>query len=298
MSTPDGERFDASSPVGRYWLMHGVGFTVRRADGHAIGVVDEVHYDSVRQRAQRVMVRRRRLGGLRRRRTLLPSLVETVVPESKLFIVGTAAGEVRMPGRRRARAHEFAARAAAALARAVAAARPLASWSRRHGAAALAFAGRSARRGARGAASASAAAAARTRRDAPRLGAWLEARARTSGRVTASALRALGGATRVASSRLAAATRVAARDVAVGARVTARVLGELAVLAAVLVSDAWKRAAAHTTASRTPLPEAPQQPVEPEAEPQSDLDAPLAREATAKRPRSETARAANRKRGT
>ncbi|MDQ3993052.1 MAG: hypothetical protein M3229_05275, partial [Actinomycetota bacterium] len=73
MSLPQGERFDASSPVGRYWLMHGIGFTVRSSTGRTLGIVDEVLYDSVRQRAQRVTLRRRRLGRLRGRTTLHPA---------------------------------------------------------------------------------------------------------------------------------------------------------------------------------------------------------------------------------
>src|SRR5919106_5749967 len=106
MSTPDGERFDARSPVGRYWLLHGVGFTVKGPDGRTLGVVDDVLSDSVRQRAQRVTLRRPGLGRLLGRTTLLPSVVETVVPESKLFIVASAGSDVRVHTRRSERPRE------------------------------------------------------------------------------------------------------------------------------------------------------------------------------------------------
>jgi hypothetical protein len=300
MSTPDGERFDARSPVGRYWLLHGVGFTVKGPDGRTLGVVDDVLSDSVRQRAQRVTLRRPGLGRLLGRTTLLPSVVETVVPESKLFIVGAAQSAVRVPARRAKRRREVITRVraaltwvAAALARAGAALRPAASWSRRHSAAALGLAADRARRGAHASARASAAAAARTRREAPRLAAWLAARSRSSSRATARSLRFLGAATRVATARTAAGTRVAAARTAAGTRVasshlaawartTARALGDLTVLVAVFVSDTWRKAAA----AQTPPPEDDtQETVRPELEPQSDLDAPLARDATAKRPR-------------
>jgi hypothetical protein len=305
MSTPDGERFDARSPVGRYWLMHGLGFTVQTAEGRTLGVVDEVLFDSVRQRAQRVTVRGQGLGRLRRRTTLLPSLVETVVPESKLFIVRPASGEVRIRRRRRIRVREPAARVGvalahvwAALARLAAGARPLAGWSRRQGAAALRLSARGAQRGARAGATASVAAATWARRDGPRLGAWLSARAQTSGRAAERSLSALGRAARAGSSHLAAQTRVASARLAAGARVAARALREVAVLAAVFVSDTWKKAAQGAPPApptRTPPAELPR--LEAEPEPQSDLDAPLAREDGVRRPRT-AARQASRKRGT
>lgn len=275
MSAPDGERFDARSPVGRYWLMHGLGFTVQTAEGRTLGTVDEVLCDSVRQRAQRVTLRRPGLGRLLGSTTLLPSLVETVVPESKLFIVRAPAGEVRMPRRRRVRGADPAARVGAllarlgaALARVAANARPLARWTLRHGAAAFRFAGEGVRRGARSGANASATAAAWTRREAPRLDAWLGVHTRTSGRATAKGLRALGSGTRVASARLAAgtrvasarlaaATRVASSRLAAGARAAARALAEVVVLVAVFVSDTWKQAIARAPAQTTPPPELP-----------------------------------------
>jgi hypothetical protein len=303
MSTPDGERFDARSPVGRYWLMHGVGFTVRTADGRRLGVVDEVLCDSVRQRAQRVTLRRPGLGRLLGRTTLVPSLVEAVVPESKLFIVGGTAGEARTPRRRRVGSGDAGASVGRALARlgallALVAAnvRPLAGWLQRQCAAALRFTGRSARRGARSVAAASVAAAAWTRREAPHLEAWLAARARASALATKSSLRALGGAARVASARLAADTRVAGAHAAAGARATARALREAAVLAAVFVSDTWKQATERAPAPSAPPPAPPQ--AEPDEETLEDLDAPLAREASARRRRAAAAPPANRKRST
>jgi hypothetical protein len=302
MSTPEGERFDARSPVGRYWLMHGLGFTVRTTDGRTLGVVDDVLCDSVRQRAQRVTLRRPGLGRLLGRTTLLPSLVEAVVPESKLFIVHGTAGEARMPRRRRVGGADLGvrvsgafARLGAALARVAANVRLLAGWSRRHVAAALGFAGRSTRRGARSGANTSVAAAGWTRREAPQLGAWLAARARAFGRAMETSLRALGGATRVASARLAAGARVASVRLAAGTRVAARAVRELAVLAALFVSDTWKKARSPALPPATPPAELPR--AEPEAETQTDLDAPLAREASASR-RPAAARPANRKRST
>jgi hypothetical protein len=296
MSTPDGERFDAKSPVGRYWLLHGVGFTVKGPDGRTLGVVDDVLSDSVRQRAQRVTLRRPGLGRLLGRTTLLPSVVETVVPESKLFIVGATGSDVRVPARRRERRRDVLARvravlartgaalarAGAALARAGAALRPAASWSRQHGAAALTLAAQGARRGAKAGARASAATAARTRHEAPRLAAWLAARSRSSRHATARSLRSLGAATRVAAARAAAGSRVASSHLGAWARTAARALGDLTVLVAVFVSDTWRKAAA---AQRTSPEEDTEETVRPEAEPQSDLDAPLARDATATRPR-------------
>ena len=271
MSTPDGERFDARSPVGRYWLMHGLGFTVQTADGRKLGVVDEVLCDSVLQRAQRVTLRRPGLGRVLGRTTLLPSLVEAVVPESKLFIVGGTAGEARMPRGRRVGGGEAGARVGRALARVGAAlalvaanVRPLAGWLRRQGAAALYFAGRSTRRGARSVANASVAAAAWVRRETPVLEAWLAARARASARATRVASARLAAGTRVASARLAAGTRVAWARLAAGARAAARALREAAVLAAVFVSDTWRQATEKAPAPSTPPAEPP--PAEPEAE--------------------------------
>jgi hypothetical protein len=283
MSTPDGERFDARSPVGRYWLLHGVGFT-----------------------AQRVTLRRPGLGRLLGRTTLLPSVVETVVPESRLFIVGDTGGEARVPARRRerpgevltrvraalARAGAAVARAGVALAAAAAALRPAASWSRQHGAVALGLAARGARRGAQAGARASSTAAARTRREAPRLAAWLAARSRSSRYATERSLRSFGAATRVAAARAAAGSRVASTHLAAWARTAARTLGDLTVLAAVFVSDTWRKAA---TAQSSAPEEDTQETVRPELEPQSDLDAPLARDETAKR--RSAARSANRERG-
>jgi hypothetical protein len=299
MSTPDGERFDARSPVGRYWLLHGVGFTVKGPDGRTLGVVDHVLSDSVRQRAQRVTLRRPGLGRLLGRTTLLPSVVETVVPESRLFIVGDTGGEARVPARRRERPGEVLtrvraalARAGAAVARAGVALAAAASWSRQHGAVALGLAARGARRGAQAGARASSTAAARTRREAPRLAAWLAARSRSSRYATERSLRSFGAATRVAAARAAAGSRVASTHLAAWARTAARTLGDLTVLAAVFVSDTWRKAA---TAQSSAPEEDTQETVRPELEPQSDLDAPLARDETAKR--RSAARSANRERG-
>jgi hypothetical protein len=242
-----------------------------------------------------VTLRRPGLGRLLGRTTLLPSVVETVVPESKLFIVGATGSDARVPARRRERLRDVLARiraalatagaalarAGAALARAAAALRPAASWSRQHGAAALRFAAQGTRRGAQAGARASATAAARTRREAPRLAAWLAARSRSSRLATARSLRSLGAASRVAAARAAAGSRVASSHLGAWARTAARALGDLTVLVAVFVSDTWRKAA---TAQTTAPEDDTEETVRPELEPQSDLDAPLARDETARRP--------------
>jgi hypothetical protein len=89
---------------------------------------------------------------------------------------------------------------------------------------------------------------------------------------------------RVAAARAAAGSRVASSHLAAWARTAARALGDVTVLAAVFVSDTWRKAAAAQTAPPQAAPPEPRAPA-PELEPQSDLDAPLARDATSKRPR-------------
>lgn len=194
--------FEARSPVGRYWLINGAGFTVCRADGAKLGVVEEVVVDHVRARAEHVIVRPR--GLFRRRKTIAAGAVEAVVPASQLLVVAPA------PRRTKRRS----------------------------------LTGRALRRLAAGIATDVVAARAVTRREVPKLG------------------RRLGRWARTASVRLSEAARVAGR-----------VLGELTVLAAVLATAAWRRAAAALATPRALPPESLDEPQWP-----SDADAPLARE--------------------
>jgi hypothetical protein len=255
MHAPDDYPFDAGGPVGRYWLVHGVGFTVYRADGRRLGVVEDVVVDPVRQHAERLIVRRRRALFRRRKATFPASAVEAVAPGSQRFLVASARGASAAP-------------AARAIRGAGAAALGFAHELLRRLAGGLVVAGRLARRGASAGTRAVVAAAGRARREAPRLESWLSARAQATGRATATFLRFLGRSAFAAAARLRAAALIAAR-----------VLGDLAVLTAVLAAAAWRRAAARST-HRTPLPRehgpAAADPVASESG--SDADAPLSRE--------------------
>jgi hypothetical protein len=113
------------------------------------------------------------------------------------------------------------------------------------------------RRGAGTTADAAARAKGAVRRDAPRVAAWLLARAREAGRATLALLRFAGRS----------------------ARSLARVLGDVAVLAAVGAAALWRRAEAALAESRTAPPEPAPEPPDVEApEWRRDADVPLARE--------------------
>jgi hypothetical protein len=240
MRLPDDYEFDADGPVGRYWLVHGEGFTVYRADGRQLGVVEHVVVDPVVQRAEQVIVRRRGRVVRRRRTTVAAGAFEAVSPGSQRFLLESAPGGAAAPSR--------------AVGRGI----------RRGAAASSLAAGQLLRRLAAGLV----AAAGRARREAPRLGSWLSSRARATGRVTLAVLRFLGRAAGAAARRIGAAARVAAR-----------VLGELAVLAAVIAAGAWRRAAERSARRTRPRDEGapgsddPAAPYRP-----SDADAPLGRE--------------------
>lgn len=230
--------FDADSPVGRYWLVHGVGFTVCRADGRQLGVVERLVVDPVLQRAERVIIRRR--GVLRRPRTTLDaSAVEAVAPASQRFLVASAP-KVSPVGR--------------AVRGAGAAALALTTALLRRVAAGLVAVRRLSGRGARAGARAGVAATGRARREAPRIAAWLSARA--------------AGAWRATLPRVEAAARVAAR-----------MLAAVIVLAAVVTAAAWRRAAALANSPTMPPDEGAPSAQEPDAPGwPSDADAPLGRE--------------------
>jgi hypothetical protein len=261
MRVPDDYRFDGSSPVGRYWLIHGVGFTVCRHDGRKLGVVEEVIVDQVRQNAERVIVRRR--GLVPRLESLDPELVEAVVPGSQLFLVESPAPEPAVPSHpvAKARARSAAAAAGSGLRavdqttrRAGTAARPHALGLLRALAAAVVLAARATRQGAVAYARGVAADVARARRESPRLMAWLGVRARTTGRT----LRAGGR-------RLASAARIAGHAIA-----------ELSVLLAMLGLAAWRRAAGIVREATAKPASAEREAVD--ATDDVDADAPLGRE--------------------
>lgn len=272
-----GHQFDASSPVGRHWLVHGVGFTVCDHTGRKLGVVEDVVVDPELHCASRVLVRRRGLVRRPRYVTVDPGVVESVFPGSQVFLVAAAerstAPTVAATAKKRALRTAVSARAAVReLARV---SRPVAGKIDRGLAAGVGVTARSSRRAAnavavtavraaglsRRAASTTAAAggrgAARTRREAPRLEAWLSARAHEAGRSTLRVLRSLGVAVRKA----------------------ARTLADLTVTAALLAVAASRRAAAWATQPRNP----PQQ-SDPEAtEWRRDADAPLVRDTRGRR---------------
>jgi len=264
MPASDHSHFDASGPVGRYWLANGVGFSVCDADGRKLGTVAHVVVDRRQQGAERLIVRRS--GLIRRPRYVAidPRAVESVLPDSELFVVPAEAGAVAASratvGQRVRRVALAVSTAIVALGRAL---RPaVAALDRRLALAAEATL-RASRRGASAVAAATALTTARTRREAPRLGAWLSARAREVRRLALVVLRFLDE----------------------GARSFARLLGDLTVLAAVGAAALWRRAEGALArqrsapreehASETRAPELPD-PAEPDW--RRDTDAPLARE--------------------
>jgi hypothetical protein len=288
MRASDDSHFDARSPVGRYWLANGLDFTVCDGDGRRIGVVVHVVVDRRRQSADRLIVRRRGLVRRPRYVALDPGSVGLVLPDTQLFVV-PAVGKVRpvaasrKPAAARVRGAAASGRGAVAAAGRVSLPVVLA-FDRR-----LAGAAETTRRQARRAVGSGADAAARTgvavRREAPRLDAWLAARAHENSVVTRTELRRLG--------------------VAVGGFV--RFVGDLAVLAAVGAAAAVRRAQAALAERRaaslgsTPDPtsettretaaQAPPRLPDPQPpEWRRDADAPLARERRHARPARRTRR--------
>ena len=257
MRASDDPHFDASGPVGRYWLTNGVGFTVCGDDGRTLGVVAHVVVDR-RQAVERLIVRRR--GLLRRPRYVAidPRAVESVLPESQLFLVPPA--ETRtVPASRAAPAPRLRPAAAAvgagisAFGRALAPA--VAALDRGLASAAEATL-RGSRRAAAAAAAATARADARLRAETPKLVAWLSARLHEAGRGSVRVLRAVD---RSLSS-------------------FARVLGDLAVLAAVGAVALWRRAEGAVAQQPAAQRRAPERHDLDAPEWRRDADAPLARE--------------------
>ena len=270
MRASDDSHFAATGPVGRYWLANGLDFTVCDGDDRRIGVVVHVVVDRRRQSAERLIVRRRGLVRRPRYVALNPHAVELVLPDSQLLLLagtGAPAGPVaesRAPATARARGVAVSARAAfAALVRV---SLPVVLALDRRLAAAAEATLRLAGRTAGASADLAGRTAAATRREAPRLDAWLTARAEENRRVTSTEFRRLG----------------------VAAQRFARLLGDVVVLAAVGVVAGWRRAEAaraerRTTASREAPREAPTKaaPRLPDPHPpewRRDADAPLARE--------------------
>ena len=250
MHAHDNSHFDARSPVGRHWLVHGVGFTVCDRDGRRLGVVEHVDVHPLEQRAERVLVRRRYLVRGPRYLVLDPRSVESVLPRSRVFLL-PAAAKVTQPAPLAATRDRLgrAARSTGATVRSLGlAVRPVLAELDRRLAVAVGGASRLSRSAATATAEAAVAVAERVRRGAPRVAAWLSARARDIARGTMTVLHLLGAFLRF----------------------VARVLADLAVLAAVAVVAAWRSAAAaHASRQRTL------------ADRKSDADAPLARETRA-----------------
>lgn len=115
----DDFRFEANSPVGRYWLIHGVDFTVCREDGRTLGVVEDVVVDPVRLCAEQLIVRRSGLVVRRRRATIDAGAVKAVVPASQVLLL---AGPAPRRAKRRSRTGQVLRRLAAGLATGFAAA--------------------------------------------------------------------------------------------------------------------------------------------------------------------------------
>ena len=275
MRASDDSHFDSRGPVGQYWLANGLDFTVCDGNGQRIGVVVHVVVDRRRQSAERLIVRRRGLVRRPRYVALNPHAVELVLPDSQvLLLAGTRAqqagpiAESHAPSTARARG--VAASASAAFAALVRGSLPIVLALDRRLAAAAEATRRLARRVVSASADLAARTAAATRREAPRLDAWLSARAHENRRVTLTEFRRLG----------AAAQRFA------------RLLGDLVVLAGVGVAAAWRRAEAARAERRTTVsPEAQREapgeapakapPKLPDPHPpewRRDADAPLARE--------------------
>jgi sporulation protein YlmC with PRC-barrel domain len=259
MRAPD-HHFDASGPVGRYWLTNGAGFTVCGSDGRMLGVVAHVVVDPRRQRAARMIVRRR--GFLRRPRHVAidPRAVESVHPESRLFIVPAAERGVSPASRSTAtaRARGILDSVRGAIQALGLVLGPIVSALDRRLATAAKATLRAARSAARAGALAAARIAARTRRETPRLAAWLAARDRETRRGTLRLLRSLEAS----------------------ARGAARLLRELAVLAALGAASLRRRAAAALAQrAETPSQEDASESQAPNtSERRRDADAPLARD--------------------
>ncbi len=262
MRANDDSHFDASGPVGQYWLTNGVGFAVCRTDGRKLGAVVHVVVDRRRQVAERLIVRRAGLVRRPRYVAIDPRAIESVRPDSQLFLV-PATVEAATPAARRARSAPALAAAASVRASVRStwlASRPVLGELDRKLAAALASALRGARRAADAGSGGAASAFRWARLEAPRLGAWLAARAREAGAATMTMLRFLGAT----------------------ARKAALLLAELGVLTAVLAVAGWRRAVARLQ-QPSESPESPEQErFEPAApnprEWRRDADAPIARE--------------------
>lgn len=243
--------------MGRHWLIHGVGFTVRDPEGRRLGVVADVLVDPLRNRAERVLVRRpglfRRPGHI----TIEARTIESVLPGARLFLVAStaeaAAPAAPPPTKRAVRIGASAQARGRELARG---ARPLAGTLDRRLAAvvavALQFSGRAASAGA----AATVRAGGWARRESPRLAAWLRAGAQATGRVVLTLIRVLARA-------------------GLGG---ARMLADLAVLVAVAAVAAWRGAAARAQQARIPLDQDPTEPDAVTTQWRSDVDAPLARD--------------------
>jgi hypothetical protein len=259
MRASDDPHFDASGPVGRYWLANGLDFSVCDGDGRRLGVVAHVVVDRRRQCAERLIVRRRGLVRRPRYVALDPRAVASVLPDSQLFLLSPAQERVTPASRatRAPRVRELAVSAGAAVRAFGRASRPVVVALDRRIAAAADSTLRASRRGANAGADAAVRAAGRTRREAPRLGAWLSARAHEAWHVTLAVLRLL----------------------ATFARNVARMLADLVVLAAMGAVAAWRRAVVLAHEQRAPSGQRPIELPEPDAPDWGrDADAPLARE--------------------
>jgi hypothetical protein len=254
MRASDDSHFDASGPVGRYWLANGLDFAVCDGEGRKLGVVAHVVVDRRRQSAERLIVRRRGLVRRPRYVALDPRAVASVFPDSQLFLLSAAKERVTPASRGTTapRAREVAVSAGSAVRGFGRASRPVVVALDRRIAAATHSTLRASRRGANAGADAAARAAGGARREAPRLAAWLSARAHEARGVTVSALKA---------------------------RSAARVLADLVVLAAMGVVATWRRAVQAAQEQRASSEQRPHELPEPDApEWRRDADAPLARE--------------------
>ncbi len=259
MSASDDSHFDASGPVGRYWLANGLDFAVYDGDGRKLGVVAHVVVDRRRQSAERLIVRRRGLVRRPRYVALDPRAVASVQPDSQLFLLSAAEGRATPASRAPTapRARELVVSTGSAVRAFGRASRPVVVALDRRIATATHSTLRASRRGANAGADAATKAAAGARREAPRLAAWLSARALEARRVTVAALNLL----------------------AAFARNVARVLADLVVLAAMGVVATWRRAVLVAQEQRASSEQRPLELPEPDApEWRRDADAPLARE--------------------
>lgn len=229
--TPDGYRFPVESPAGRYWLVHGRGFTLCR-DGRKIGVVEEVLVDPLRQGTRSVTIRRARFGHLRRRETIDASHLEAVVPSARLLFVAAATTDARASARERVRPHAVAlgARAAASSRRGASSLRPAGSRLLQLLASMGAAAAGLARRAANTARRATLASIRWLAREAPAARAQFAAGAGEAGLIAQRVLTAL-----------AHAARVGALHVLTLARAGAGRLREAAVELVLLAAAAWRR---------------------------------------------------------